>query len=213
MTENTNAELLTLSSIEPDNPECVAAFNKFYMQLKDFVWNASVIKAKMLDPNNVNQIAEALFQNTFLDVRKNADKFEIKTENHQLDIHRWLCGIIKNKGKQYLQENNKHKEHIVFLEIVPDIPDKEIELEEQKFVSFEREILNRALQTLNEKERSVLLLWWEYSIDGTIHNIDKEIKENLAKQFNVKPESLKQIAKRSLEKVIKYIKDNKAKRA
>jgi RNA polymerase sigma factor (sigma-70 family) len=213
MTENTNAELLMLSSIEPDNPECVAAFNKFFMQLKDFVWNACVIKAKMLDSNKIDQIAEVLFQNTFIDVSKNAGKFEIKTENHQLDIHRWLCGIIKNKGKQYLQENNKDKDHIVFLEIVPDIPEKEIELEEQKFVSFEREILNRALQTLNEKERSVLLLWWEYSIDGTTQNIDKEIKENLAKQFNVKPDSLKQIAKRSLEKVIKYIKDNQVKRA
>jgi RNA polymerase sigma factor (sigma-70 family) len=213
MTENTSAELLMLSSIEPDNPECVAAFNKFFMQLKDFVWNACMIKAKMLDRHNVIQIAEVFFQNTFIDVRKNADKFELKSENHQLDIQRWLCGIIKNKCKQYLQENNKHKDHIVFMEIVDDIPEKEIEFDEPKFVSFEREILNKALQILNEKERSVLLLWWEYSIDGKIQNIDKEIKENLAKQFNVKPESLKQIAKRSFEKVSKYIKDNQVKRA
>ena len=99
------------------------------------------------------------------------------------------------------------------MEIVDDIPEKEIEFDEPKFVSFEREILNKALQILNEKERSVLLLWWEYSIDGKIQNIDKEIKENLAKQFNVKPESLKQIAKRSFEKVSKYIKDNQVKRA
>ncbi len=213
MTKNPIIELLTLSSIDPDDPECIAAFNKFYSQVKDFVWNACFVKAKMLDIRNANQIAFILFQNTFIDIRKNADKFETKTENHTLDLNRWICGIIKNKGKQYLYDNNKHKEHIVFMEILPDIPEKEMNLDDYKTINFERELLNRALMSLNEKERSIILTWWEYSINGKIHNIDKDIKENLAKQFNVKVDSLKQIAKRSFDKVTKYIKDNNTKRA
>lgn len=207
-----NGELLTLASIDPNNPECIKAFDQFYSRYKNYIWNLSYKQVRNIDIYNSIEIAKAIFQNTIIDVHRNSSKFESRSNDPDIDIKKWLSGIVKNKVLQYIDENNKHKKHIVYLEILPDFEEEETNDNNEMIVeSFEKDLLEKALKTLNAKERSILLTWFQFSINGKTQSIGKEIKENLSKQFNLRPDSLKQIKKRALQKVKDYIQQYKDK--
>lgn len=203
-------DLLTMASIDPTEPECKNAFNEFHRRYKDFIWQSSCILAKSIDIHNIHRIAMVFTQNTIMDVYKNAGKFESRSEDDDRDIKVWLHGIIKNKGKQYIAENNRHKEHIVFMEVVEDEhPVHEMDAEEYSSLeTYEQKLLRRGLKSLSERQRQVLLAWYNFSDNGKILNVDKTVKENLAKQFNVKVDSLKQIKKRAFDNLMLFINTN-----
>jgi len=208
MHKTSSTDLLTLASIDPKDSECIQAFNELHKRYSKYVWNVSYKAAYRLDPNNAKGIAMVLSQNTFIDVHNNAGAFEAQSDDEDLDIKLWLAGIIQKKALQHLDQNNKYKKHIVFLEIIPDSEEPNLENNSAPD-SFEKKLLKNALKTLSEKESSILLSWYNFYTDGAVRNVDKSVKENLAKQFNMKVDSLKQTKKRALDKVLNYINNHK----
>lgn len=209
MQEFNSAELLTMASIDHSDPECIQAFEEFHGRHKEFVWQIAYNKAKNIDRYNVNEVAMVLFQNTFIKIHEKADKFDPPTLDVDVDCRKWITGIMRNVGLQYLEENNKHKDHVVFMEVIPE-SGKDLHPEEAPTpITYESKLLDKALKTLNDKEKDVLLAYYNFYTDGKVRDVSKEVKEALAKQFNVKVDSLKQIKKRALDKIKDYIDKNK----
>ncbi len=207
MKEISSEDLLTLISIDPDDPECREAYDEFYKRFKEFVWNISYKVARNIDKHNALSLAMIVMNNAFYEVFINAGVFVQPSDTHQDDkIRVWLSGIVKNMVRRYLYENNKHKNHIVFMEVLPELVEPEINRSsENPVLTYERKTIEYALKSLDEKHRTVLLAWYNFSDGYKIHNIDKEVKENLAKQFNVKVDSMKKIKQRALEQVKSFI--------
>jgi len=206
-----SSDLLTLVSIDPTDPECIQAFEEIHNRYKQFVWNLSYKSASVLDRHNAYKVAMVISQNTFMKIHQNAGKFESQSSDCDRDCKAWISGIIKNISKQYIQENNKHKDHIVFMEIVPDKVDSSNSKKEVFEISYERKILEHALKTLSDKEKDILLAWYNFYTEGKVRSIDKDLKEALAKQYNLKVDSLKKVKERAFNKVLSYIEKNKQK--
>lgn len=214
MQEVSSSDLLIMTSIDPTDLECIKAFGEFHRRYYDFVWGASIKLARSYDIYNADNIAMILTQNAFIDIHKNSSVFKRSTDDEARDIKLWLVGIVRIKGKQYLAENNKHKEHIVFMDVIDDetLSIRKPPKPETILISYEASVLKNALKTLSEKEKSVLLSFYNhYTDDGVIVKIDKTVKENLAKQFNVRIDSLKQIKRRAFKKVLDYVELNSKK--
>lgn len=212
MEKYSSAELLTMSSIDPNDLECKSAFEHFYHRYKIFVWSVSVKCASNIDKNNLKDIAHLLHQNTFIDVNKNAGKFVKQSEDEDTDIKKWLSGIVKNKLLQFIDENNKQKKHLIY-EDIQNEPLYFIEIDDNiNIESFEKKLLSNALNTLSEKERDIILTWYNFYDGDKIQDIPKDIKQSLSKQYNMLPESLKQTKLRAFKKLKDYIdKNNKDK--
>jgi len=209
MQELSSSDLLTMASIDRFDPECISAFEEFHRRYKNFVWNIAYTKASSIDKHNAMQVAMVLSQNTFIKIYEKADVFVPRSSDINKDCMKWISGIMKNITLQYLQENNKQKAHMVFLEIIPEVEEHSEADELPVVITFERRLLQNALKTLSDKERSILLAWYNFYSEGKVRSISKDVKEALAKQFNVKVDSLKQIKKRALNKVKTHIEQNK----
>lgn len=205
MQEMSSSDLLTMVSIDPSDPECKKAFEVFHERYKDFVWKISFRFSLSIDSHNANKVAMVVAQNTFMKIYEKANVFKPRTSDCNIDCMSWISGIVRNMGKQYLQENNKHKDHIVFMEVLPDAEEFSNHSNELPVYTINRKILSNALKTLSNKEKQILLAWYNFYSEGKVRAIDKDIKESLAKQFNVKVDSLKKIKERALKKLLSYI--------
>lgn len=205
MKEYNSSDLLALVSIDPDDPECRKAFEEVHRRYKKYIWNLSYKSACSIDFNNPYHVAMVISQNTYMKIYEKAGYFEQRSDDCEKDCRLWISGIVKNITRQYLYENNKHKNHLVFMEILPDIECQLNDTNDIIPLSVEKKVFDKALKTLSDKERSVLLSWYNFYTDGKVQNIDKEIKESLAKQFNVKVDSLKKIKQRAYKKLMTEI--------
>ena len=204
MQELSSGDLLTMASIDRSDPECISAFEEFHKRYKNFVWKIAYIKARSIDNSNAIQVAMVLSQNTFIKIYEKADVFVPQSSDINKDCMKWISGIMKNITLQYLQENNKQKEHVVFMEVLPEVVTSDEE-DLPVLISYEKDLLQNALKTLSDKEKSILLSWYNFYSEGKVRNISKDIKEALAMQFNVRVDSLKKIKERALKKVKAYI--------
>lgn len=208
MNKLSSDELLGLIELDHQNEFAKKCFQEFYSRFQEYVWKICAINAKRVDMHNYIQTASTLLNNTFFDVYRNASKFRVQSDNTDLDVKRWLGGIVNNKMLQYLDEKNKFHSNDVFLEIILNTEDEpithEIESHHYPLHNIEKRLLTQALNQLSEKQRSILLTWLTFQINEG-DRIPKEIKEKLAKEHKVKVSSLKMIKKRAFDKVKTFI--------
>jgi RNA polymerase sigma factor (sigma-70 family) len=126
---------------------------------------------------------------------KTTQKEPEKVDN---DIKRWLYGIAKNELHMELRKIKANSN----LSIVEDILMLESDMDhEEPLVAecYEREILQQALATLNDKEKGVLLMCYQFSEDGK--NIPSNVIDRINTIFNIKEPNRRQIKKRALQKL------------
>lgn len=176
------------------------AFNVFYER---FSAAFMVACEKACQPFNglYDGLAEVIFNNALLNAYLKAAQFKTthkQPENVDNDIKRWLYGIAKNELHIELRKIKANAN----LSTVEDVLILESNMDhEEPLIAecYEKEILEQALATLNDKEKGVLLMCYQFSEDGK--NIPSDVIHRINTIFNIKEPNRRQIKKRALEKV------------
>ena len=165
-------ELLRLIALRPENELLArAAFQVFYERYESYLFGlARKVCAQF--PRSANELFEAVFQNTFMQVYLRAATFtvsRVKTADLSAGVKAWIGRIADNEHKLLLRQLRKES----LIQLADDIPisDDELEaipVEEQpdELESYQRTVLEQALATLSEVERYILIQSTAYEQEG-----------------------------------------------
>jgi len=141
-------EIEIISQIKSGDKE---AFKRFIGQYQKFVVN--VCYKFVNDADDANDIA----QEVFIDVYKTIDKFR-----NEAKISTWLYRISVNRSLNFLRDYKKHRETESYSEepgkIVGAFSEADDTPESSYLNQERREILNKAINSLPERQKTVFIL-------------------------------------------------------
>jgi|GEM_PF-689087 len=193
--------IMEYMAMNKDEPSVAnLAFNVFYERFSSAFM---VTCEKVCGPFEClyDGLAEVIFNNAILNAYLKAGQFNTTNKDSQKvdnDVKKWLYGIANTEMYIELRKIKASAN----LSIVEDILvlESNIDHEEPLIAEcYEKEILEQALETLNDKEKGVLLMCYQFSEDGK--NIPSDVIDRINTIFNIKEPNRRQIKKRALEKV------------
>ena len=211
LTNEALAELFLLMAMKEDNrQEAEEAFSKFYNLYKDYLYTVVKKVCKYWQMYG-DDLIQDVHQNTFLAVYENAESFiqieNVPFERQERHLKAWLGTIAKNEMLQLLRKQKEDKEKTTYLPDLSYFDDKEIE--NVLLMSENMLLVEKALNSLNERDRDILITYLMFE-DGNKKLPSEEI-QRLSDLWDVLPDNMRQIKKRSIEKVKKYIETYKQK--
>jgi DNA-directed RNA polymerase specialized sigma24 family protein len=170
---------------------------------------AITLARNIYDPNQ-EEIAKDIFNNTFLDVFGNYDKENYFDSDRCNDIEKgikaWLAGIART---HYLHKLNTVEitSRMSYLDVFPERPffDQDDSEAEEEFDSPLMSVLQRALKTLSDRDREILLIAIQFEEEG---RLPKEVRQSICRNYGLAPDSLRQVKKRSKAKIEKYLEEH-----
>jgi RNA polymerase sigma factor (sigma-70 family) len=201
---------LAMAMKEEDRQNAEKAFTEFYNRYKSFLFTVIKKACKSWEMYG-DELIETVFENTFLTVFDKAETFlkldDIPFERQEKRMKSWLSQIAKNEMLQLLRQYKIDKDKI---ELADDLSFIErIESETEEIISDDILLAEKALQTLNDRDRNILVTYLMYE-DGNKKLPSSEIQK-LADMWGVLPDNMRQIKKRSLAKLEIFIKTHKNK--
>ena len=201
---------LAMAMKDEDRQNAEKAFTEFYNQYKSFLFTVIKKACKSWEMYG-DELIETVFENTFLTVFDKAETFlkldDIPFERQEKRMKAWLSQIAKNEMLQLLRQYRIDKDKVVFTDDLSFVEQMEDETEE--IISDDILLAEKALQTLNERDRNILVTYLMYE-DGNKKLPSSEIQK-LADMWGVLPDNMRQIKKRSLAKLEIFIKTHKNK--
>jgi RNA polymerase sigma factor (sigma-70 family) len=211
LTNEALAELFLSMAMKEENlQEAEKAFAKFYNLYKNYLYTVAKKVCKNWTMYG-DDLIQDVHQNTFLTVYENAENFiqieDVPFERQERHLKAWLGTIAKNEMLQLLREQKENKEKTTYLPDLSYFDDKEIE--STLPISENVLLVEKALNSLTERDRDILITYLMFE-DGNKKLPSEEI-QRLADIWDVHPDNMRQIKKRSIEKVKKYIETYKQK--
>lgn len=201
---------LAMALKDEDRQTAEKAFSEFYIRYKNFLYTV-IKKACRSWKMYGDELIDFVFENTFITVFEKAEKFilidDISIERQEKRMKIWLSQIAKNEMLQLLRQFKKDKDKIVFTDDLSFVDCKESE--KQPALSDNFLLVEKALQTLSERDRNILVTYLMFE-DGNKKLPSSEI-QHLADMWNVLPDNMRQIKKRALVKLENFIKEHKNK--
>lgn len=201
---------LAMAMKEEDRQNAEKAFTEFYNRYKSFLFTVIKKACKSWEMYG-DELIETVFENTFLTVFDKAETFlkldDIPFERQEKRMKAWLSQIAKNEMLQLLRQYRIDKDKVEFTDDLSFVERMEDETEE--IISDDILLAEKALQTLNERDRNILVTYLMYE-DGNKKLPSSEIQK-LADMWGVLPDNMRQIKKRSLAKLEIFIKTHKNK--
>ena len=201
---------LAMAMKEEDRQNAEKAFTEFYNRYKSFLFTVIKKACKSWEMYG-DELIETVFENTFLTVFDKAETFlkldDISFERQEKRMKAWLSQIAKNEMLQLLRQYRIDKDKVEFTDDLSFVEQMEDETEE--IISDDILLAEKALQTLNERDRNILVTYLMYE-DGNKKLPSSEIQK-LADIWGVLPDNMRQIKKRSLAKLEIFIKTHKNK--
>jgi len=204
MAEYSDEDLLVLMSFQKENrTESEDAFRVFYNKYKDFLWSLCYsICTESKGLSEGEELAKDVFNNTMMSIYESSHTYD----SQKSKVKTWMSRIAKNEMFDLLKGES---EHIPLNEDIYYVSENENNNEENiDSIPPKKRDLEKALNTLSEKEKDILLTYMQYS-DGNKHLPDEIISE-LCQRYATIPATLRQIKKRSLDKVKNYFASNKS---
>lgn len=202
-------DLLVIISMKDDNLSSNLAFEEFHRRFKRFIYGMA-IKVTATLPNS-DELRDAVFQNTLINVYKYCDSFstegELDPEIIQRKIHGWLVKIAKNELLSLLrgQESIVDPDRLNYRDTgVDNVMDEEVPDQ----LSYNEQIVGEALKLLKDRDQHVFMTYWLYYEMGEgsqAKNLPSEVIEELAAKYETTPENIRQIISRSKKKVFEYL--------
>lgn len=201
---------LAMAMKEEDRQNAEKAFTEFYNRYKNFLFTVIKKACKSWEMYG-DELIETVFENTFLTVFDKAETFlkldDIPFERQEKRMKAWLSQIAKNEMLQLLKQYRIDKDKIEFTDDLNFI--ERIENETEEITSDDILLAEKALKTLSERDRNILITYLIYE-DGNKKLPSSEIQK-LANMWGVLPDNMRQIKKRSLAKLEIFIKTHKNK--
>lgn len=193
---------LAMAMKEEDRQNAEKAFIEFYNRYKSFLYTVIKKACKSWEMYG-DELIKTVFDNTFLTVFDKAETFltldDVPFERQEKRMKAWLSQIAKNEMLQLLRQYRTDK-----IEFTDDLSFIErIENETEEIISEDILLAEKALQTLSERDRNILVTYLTYE-DGNKKLPSVEIQK-LADMWGVLPDNMRQIKKRSLAKLKIFI--------
>lgn len=195
---------LLMAMKDEDATSAELAFNEFYRRYKDYLYT---VCKKACSSWSVygSDLHEAVFQHTILKVYERAETFiEVETlpddKAKERRTKAWLGKIASNELEQILRKSDKN---IDFTDNLPEVSLTDSENKDDSIETIEHILLNRALASLKERERDILITYMRYD-DGNKKLPPEEI-DRLCEHWQVLQDNLRQIKSRAMKKVKEYI--------
>lgn len=197
--------LLRISENENNPEEANEAFKELYWKYSEVLTRAmrGVLKSKgIYNP----ELVESTVNNVFVEIFKNPLNFSYNSDNHKAEeiaFKGWMYRIARNEladlMKQSIQYSSRHvagiddeiTENMVDVQVVPE------------FLSENRKLLDKALSILSDRDRAILLTYFDFHVDGKY--APSEELDIMCEYWGTTKENARQIKSRSLKKVKEQI--------
>jgi len=201
---------LSMAMKDDDRQEAERAFAGFYNRYKNYLYTVVRNACKSWEMYG-DELVQAVHENAFLNVYEKADSFmmieDIAFARQELRMKSWLSVIAHREMMLLLRQFKEEKEKIDYHDDMTFLEQTE-ELDSSK-PTKEILLIEKALRTLSERDRHILITYMMFE-EGNKQLPKSEI-ERLAEMWNVLPDNMRQIKKRSLAKVKQYIETSKNK--
>ena len=205
-------DLLVIISMKDDIDSSNLGFEEFHRRFKRFIYGMAIKVTSNL-PNS-DELRDAVFQNTLINVHKYCDSFSNEGESDpeivKRKIHGWLAKIAKNELLSLL----RGQESIVDPEELNNAVSGEDKVNDEEVsdeLSYNEQIVGEALKLLKDRDQHVFMTYWLYYEMGggsQAKNLPTEVLEELAAKYETTPENIRQIISRSKKKVFEYLETN-----
>lgn len=211
LTNEDLAELfLSMAMKEDDRQEAEKAFAVFYNLYKNYLYTVVRNACKPWTMYG-EELIQAVHENTFLTVFEKAEDFmlieDIPFERQEKRMKSWLGKIAHREMLQLLRQFKKDKEKIEYHDDLTFLENSDEEIKPQKSKDFL--LAGKALNTLSERDRNIFVTYLMFEDDNK--KLPSSEIQRLAEMWDVLPDNMRQIKKRSLEKMKKYIETYKSK--
>lgn len=195
--------LLIVSCKDEDEDEARKAFDVFYERNAKWLFPlCRQVCSTIAHSDDAEELAKDVFSKTMFFVWENAGKYD----NTISKVQTWVSNNARYVMYKTLDEyKGKASGDIQFISINRDesvIYDGECE-DYSDVETPEMITLAIALQTLNERERDILMTYMRYS-DGNKHLPDSELNA-LCSRYQITSDNARQIKGRALNKIKKHI--------
>lgn len=206
------SDLQIIEGLKSEENENLLNFfqSMFFQKFKGYVYKLAMQRCiSFPDPA---QLASDVTQQTFINAFKKIKDFDLsrepKLERHEFMIKAWL-GTIGNNC--FNKEYEKRKYEVYLDDYSSKIDDNSFDLFESLYgceiVDIPNEFrstLNEAMNTLSEEQKYVLLTYAEEGCIKSNRHLSQEAMARLCKLYNTSSANIRQIKKRSLDKIIKH---------
>ncbi len=211
LTNEDLAELfLSMAMKEDDRQEAEKAFAVFYNLYKNYLYTVVRNACKPWTMYG-EELIQAVHENTFLTVFEKAEDFmlieDIPFERQEKRMKSWLGKIAHREMLQLLRQFKKDKEKIEYHDDLTFLENSDEEIKPQKSKDFL--LAEKALNTLSERDRNIFVTYLMFEDDNK--KLPSSEIQRLAEMWDVLPDNMRQIKKRSLDKMKKYIETYKSK--
>lgn len=211
LTNEALAELFLSMALKEDNrKDAEKAFCEFYTRYKNYLF--TIVK-NACEPWEMygDELIEYVYDNTFLKVFEKAESFliieDIPFERQENRMKSWLGKIAQTEMFILLRQFKDEKEKIDYHDDMTFLEEPEEEIIQQKTEDFL--LAEKALRSLSERDRHILVTYLMFE-DGNKKLPSNEV-QRLGETWDILPDNMRQIKKRSLEKVKIYIETYKRK--
>ena len=189
--------LMKNRGLDPENGN--AAWGEFYRRYAKYLWKCCLIQCSSLPDGE--EVAMDIFQATMEKIYDRANNFHIEKNS---GLKGYISRIAQNEFHNYFKKYHLNFSNEEYPETEDSSEDHEAEIQIPE-IKFEN--LKQMLSKLSPKEYKVLITCMNYyQIDNpNSHLPDEEIKK-LCIEFNIAPATIRQIKKRSLQKLKDFAK-------
>ena len=200
---------LMMSMKDEDLELANKAFNEFHRRYSTYLYAIVDKVCSSFISKYGSTLVNDVFSNTLIKVYYNADKLinidKLKTElAKDKRMKNWLGKIASNEMYSLLRVSKKESEKMIVDGTIiehSEIEEKEYEPNDNP-ISIERETLEKALKSLKERDREILLIHFLYEEKGK--NMPSNVLDDLCVKYNTTKENIRQIKKRTLDKVKRH---------
>lgn len=186
---------------EKERERSSMAFEQFYEQFKNYVYTVckDFLSTRGIDDKDH---LGSFFNNVFVTILQKSEKLKVPDTVPDSEVKYVICSIIgkfiKFEGLQYLRElDSNNSVEIEFIEVYNE--DVEENLTGNEGESIPLATLNKALGTLNEQTRLILLECFRYHDENK--NIPSKVLDELEQHFGKSRQALRKIKSRALKEI------------
>lgn len=204
ISQETDEDLLIYMSMKDDDPfTAKTAFNELHHRHAKYLYN---ILIKQYPGLLRSEEIDDLLQETFLRVYEKANTFKStgakSVKESEAHVRAWIGRIAINIHRDRYRRNKKsNEEHSEDIEW-EDIPNRPGSV---NIKTEEKQIIEKALDTLPERDKAIILASFQYyDFEDGDFKIPKEELNALCDRFQTTRDNIRQIRKRSLQKIKEY---------
>lgn len=211
MMNETDEDLLVIISMKDDREASNSAFSEFHRRFKRFLFGLAYKVTSKL-PNS-NELKDAVFQNTLINVYKYSGSFSVNGENDPIKIKRRIHGWLAKIEKRELIALLEDKESIIDPEDLNNIYENEIEVSDVAYdqPTYNEAIVEEALKLLSDRDQHIFMTYWNYyehGVKSQAKNLPDDVLEDLASKYETTLPNIRKIIERSKKKVFVFLKEN-----